>query len=125
MICKYCGTTLNDNATYCNRCGNPTNAGGQVQPGKFASPIQQNIYVPQQTKQPISVGGWIGRSLIPCIPLVGGLVYLIMLFVWSGDTAKEDSFRNWAKAQLIVMGVAVALALLIVLIVVVGVGSAR
>lgn len=123
MICKYCGTTLNDNAAYCNRCGSATNAGNQVHPEVSASPIQQNIYVPQQAKQPISIGGWVGRSLIPCIPFVGALVYLIMLFIWSGDTTKEDTFRNWAKAQLIVMGVVVALALLIVLIVVVGVNS--
>jgi hypothetical protein len=44
------------------------------------------------------VGGWIGCSLIPLIPLVGGIVYLIMLFIWSDDTTKEESFRNWAKA---------------------------
>ena len=88
---------------------------GQMQAGRSTPPIQQNIYVPQQTKQPISIGGWIGRSLISCIPLVGPLVYLIMLFVWAGDTAKEDSFRNWAKAQLIIMGIVVGLSLLIVL----------
>ena len=60
-------------------------------------------------KEAISVGGWIGRTLIPCIPLVGGIIYLIMLFVWSGDKKKEDTFRNWAKAQLIVMAIVVVL----------------
>jgi hypothetical protein len=60
-------------------------------------------------KEAISVGGWIGRTLIPCIPLVGGIIYLIMLFVWSGDKKKEDTFRNWAKAQLIVMAIVIVL----------------
>ena len=62
----------------------------------------------------ISVGGWIGRTLIPYIPLVGGIVYLIMLFIWSGDKKKEDSFRNWAKAQLIVMAIVIVLAVVVV-----------
>ena len=60
-------------------------------------------------KEAISVGGWIGRTLIPMIPLVGSIVYLIMLFVWSGDKKKEDTFRNWAKAQLIVMAIVIVL----------------
>ena len=38
-----------------------------------------------------------------------------MLFVWAGDTTKEDSFRNWAKAQLIIMGIVVGLSLLVML----------
>ena len=62
------------------------------------------------------LGGWIGRTLIPCIPVIGAIAYLIMLFVWSGDTEKEDSFRNWAKAQLIVMGIALAVAVVCVLL---------
>ena len=87
----------------------------RCRPEEARPPIQQHIYIPQQTKQPISIGGWIGRSLISCIPLVGPLVYLIMLFVWAGDTTKEDSFRNWAKAQLIIMGIVVGLSLLVML----------
>ena len=35
-----------------------------------------------------------------------------MLFVWSGDTKKEESFRNWAKAQLIVMGIILVLVII-------------
>ena len=65
------------------------------------------------TKQPISIGGWIGRSLIPCIPLVGPFVYLIMLFIWSGDKTKEDTFRNFAKAQLIMMAVGLVLSIIL------------
>lgn len=64
----------------------------------------------------MSIGGWIGRSLIPAIPFVGWLVYLIMLFIWSGDHTKEESFTNWAKAQLIVMIIGIVLALFFFLI---------
>ena len=80
-------------------------------------------YYPQQpAEEPVSVLGWIGRSLIPYIPFVGGLVYLIMLFLWMGDNTKQETFRNWAKAQLIVMAIAVGLcALAVFLLIAMGV----
>lgn len=98
-ICNNCGATLNDNAPACTNCGVafPTN------------PPAQNV----PAKTPVTIGGWIGRSLIPCIPLVGGIIYLIMLFIWSGDTTKEETFRNWAKAQLIVTAIFVVLGILV------------
>ena len=99
-VCNNCGATLPDEVAFCNNCG------ASVQP-------VQPIVSQSAKKEPISVGGWIGRSLIPCIPLVGGIVYLIMLFVWSGDTKKEETFRNWAKAQLIVIAIVIVLAIII------------
>lgn len=79
------------------------------------SPVFPNAYVPPKT--PISVGGWIGRSLIPCIPILGAIIYFIMLFVWAGDKTKEESFNNWAKAQLWVMLIAILLAVIVAVIV--------
>ena len=108
--CNNCGTAIQDSAFFCNHCG------AQVQTGYPA-------YHRPDSKESISVGGWIGRSLIPLIPVVGGIVYLIFLFVWSGDTKKEDTFRNWAKAQLIVMLVIVVL-IIVIVAVVIGVAAA-
>ena len=106
--CNHCGATFSDNVSFCPNCGNNVTVGHPA--------------YPRMSKEPVSVGGWIGRSLIPMIPLVGGIVYLIMLFIWSGDTAKEETFRNWAKAQLIVT--AIVLVLGIILAVVFGVAMA-
>ena len=36
-----------------------------------------------------------------------------MLFIWMGDTKKEDTFRNWAKAQLIVMAIVIGLSVIL------------
>ena len=102
-VCRICNTTVNDEACFCSNCGTHL-------------PEGCSTYQPSVSKYPISVGGWIGRSLIPCIPLVGGLVYLIMLFVWSGDKTREDSFRNWAKAQLIVLAIVLVLAIVAVVL---------
>ena len=95
-VCNACNTTLDDNYSFCPNCG-------------ASAPVSYPAYPWNTNKEPISVGGWIGRSLIPMIPLVGGIVYLVMLFIWSGDISKEDTFRNWAKAQLIVMAVVLVL----------------
>ena len=95
-LCNNCNTAMNDNDIFCPNCGSNVPA----------------AYRPV-TKESVSVGGWIGRSLIPYIPFVGGLIYLIMLFIWCGDSTKEDTFRNWAKAQLIVMAIVVVLSVII------------
>ena len=96
-VCRTCGTRLDDSVAFCPNCGNNL-------------PAKQPVYREKAKKEPISVGGWIGRMLIPYIPLVGSIVYLIMLFIWSGDTKKEKTFRNWAKAQLILVVVNIVLA---------------
>ena len=98
-VCKTCGTMIEDGISFCPNCGSNV-------------PSDYPVYSRQNVKEPVSIGGWIGRSLIPLIPLVGGIVYLIMLFIWSGDTKKEDTFRNWAKAQLIVTAVVIALTII-------------
>ena len=101
-VCNNCGATLKDTDSFCTGCG-------------AAVPAAPTVYTQNSTniKEPVSVGGWIGRSLIPLIPIVGGIVYLIMLFIWSGDSKKEDTFRNWAKAQLIVMAVTIVLSIIL------------
>ena len=98
-VCTICNTSVHDEASFCPNCGTHLPAGSST-------------YQPKISKEPISLGGWIGRMLIPYIPLVGGIVYLIMLFIWSGDKKKEDTFRNWAKAQLIVMAVVLVLVII-------------
>ena len=75
---------------------------------------QPPYYPPQPPKseEPVSVLGWIWRFLLPSIPVVGWIINLIMLFIWMGDDTKEESFRNWAKAQLVMMAVALGLVVL-------------
>ena len=99
-VCHACHSTFDEKLAICPYCG------AIAQANRPAAPYQP-------PKEPISVGGWIGRSLIPFIPVVGSIVYLVMLFIWTGDTKKEETFRNWAKAQLIVMAVVVILVIVL------------
>lgn len=102
-VCSICNTTVNDEASFCSNCGTHLPAGSST-------------YRPSHTKKAVSVGGWIGRSLIPCIPLLGGIIYLVMLFLWSGDKNREDTFRNWAKAQLIMLAIGIVLTIIAVVL---------
>lgn len=135
MFCEKCGKELPEIAKFCDKCGHPVAAAPAPQaevpketptpaapvntPPRPQAPVQNapvfpNAYV--APKAPISVGGWIGRSLIPMIPFVGAIIYFIMLFVWAGDKTKEESFNNWAKAQLWVMLISVVLLILFIVV---------
>lgn len=127
--CLQCGAQLEDNAQFCAACGMaqpmmtaPVAPVAQEQPQPVSYPGP--AYQPQE--EPITVGGWIGRSLIPLIPGVGSLIYLIMLFIWSGDRTKQATFRNWAKAQLILtaIGVVVGVILVVAIFAIVGMTAA-
>ena len=59
---------------------------------------------------PVSTGKWVGIQFIKWIPLVGGIVYLVMLFIWAfGSDPKDETFRNWAKAELIMTAILVVI----------------
>ena len=119
-MCQNCGRELPEGVAFCDNCGASQPAAPAATPATpaapAAAPVVNNFYAPTM-KQPVSVAGWIGRSLIPCIPLVGWLIYLIMLFIWSGDQTKETSFNNWAKAQLWVMLIGIGIAVVVLIIV--------
>lgn len=129
MFCTSCGKELPEGTKVCDACNavlddtpvqeplstpnfDPLYTNAQPTP---ANNIVNNFF--QEKKQPISVMGWIGRSLISCIPFVGGIIYLVMLFIWAGDKTKEESFNNWAKAQLILMAIILGLGLVVGLII--------
>lgn len=82
-------------------------------------------YIPPQMnngEEPVSVGKWILYRLIQLVPIA----YLIMLFVWAFGNAENTTFRNWARAELILYGILVVLCIIIIVLAVVfavGAGS--
>ncbi len=113
-VCPHCQAQLTDDTVFCTTCGAQQAAPAPAPaPVATQAPVAPMYPYPAPPKQVMTVGGWIGRSLIPCIPIVGSIVYLIMLFIWMGDETKEESFRNWAKAQLIVMLIAIGIVVLL------------
>ncbi len=81
-----------------------------------AAPPAVNYMPVQVPKISVSMWGWIGRYALNLIPLVGGLVYFIMLFVWAFDTKYDDTSRNWAKSMLLLAAIGAVLGLLLVIL---------
>lgn len=92
-------------------------AAPQVMLRPAEEPVQPVVEAPaapaEEPKKPVTVGGWIVRSLIPAIPVFGWIAYLVFLFVWMSNKKREASFRNWAKAQLLVLLIVLAIGLLV------------
>lgn len=132
--CLKCGEMLEDTAKFCRKCGSRCDTASNMGAGGGYSQGQQINYQPYAAPMngsgyPVSVGGWIGRSLIlniiACIPIVGTIAYIVLLAVWSGDVSKEQTFRNWAKAQIVVFLIMLGIGLLIFIIMLaLGVGFA-
>lgn len=55
-----------------------------------------------QQEKPISFLNWLGTMLLPYIPFIGSITYLVMLFVWAFGRDSNPSKKNWARARLVV-----------------------
>lgn len=69
-----------------------------------------------QDNEPLSVGKFIGFQILFAIPCVG----LILAIVFACGAVKNKNLINWARAQLIILGVVI---LIYVLLLVLGVGT--
>ena len=86
--CPKCGIALSDEVSFCTACGAAVPAPQPEAPAEpvyvppvYVPPVAPVSYAPpvEEKEKVISVGGWMGRDLIPCIPIVGGIIYFIML----------------------------------------------
>ncbi len=101
MFCKKCGGKLENYATHCAFCGAeveklPTGVG----------------YVKGNNKgETTSVAKWFFIPFINLIPVVGSIIYFILLLVWGFGHSKDNdpTFKNWAKAQLLLFLIGVVL----------------
>ena len=113
MYCKKCGGKIESYASHCPFCGEAL-AQNSVQ----ATYTSSNNSVSSEHK---SVGQWIGVAIVSCIPLIG----FILLCIWAfGDGSKNDpTFRNWARAQLVIMVIGFVLSVVFLIFSIFVVGS--
>ena len=104
MYCKKCGGKIESYASHCPFCGEAVEQ-NSVEATYTSSSIENG-----STK---SVGAWILAYIITLIPVVG----LVMLFVWAfSDKTKNDrTFKNWAKAQLVIMLISIVLSMIMLI----------
>lgn len=131
--CPKCNAVNNDVNVFCETCGNalpvenaapqapefetPVEAAPQPQYQQY-QPAPQNFYgmppqfnedmLPEEYK-PVSVGKYIGYSILFSLPVVGFIMLLVTAF--SGGTNK--SLKNYARAMLIVMVIGVILGIIL------------
>lgn len=103
--CSTCGASMPDEDIVCTNCG---------------AAVNQVAVQKEPTRKVVGVWGYIWRNLIMYIPVVGQILYLVFLFIAAfGSKDKEESFRNWAKSQLLVMAIILGIAVLVGLVVLV------
>lgn len=135
--CPNCNTLNNDVNVFCENCGNALpveNAATQqapvyeapvqeapqpqyqapVQPVNpfYAMPPQFNEDMLPEEYKPVSVGKYIGYSILFSIPVVGFIMLLVTAF--SGGTNK--SLKNYARAMLVMYAIGVVLGIIIVVL---------
>lgn len=107
MVCQACGrNTENENANYCEYCGTSYRENKNA---VYESVEKENIRTSEMVEKPnekeeksTSFKNWLGSMLLPFIPGVGLIIYIVMLFVWAFSSETPKSKKNWARASLIV-----------------------
>ncbi|MBQ8965309.1 hypothetical protein [Ruminococcus sp.] len=115
--CSSCGTTNSDSSTNCVNCGAVLDNYNNVYPAGRQPYGQQPYGQPYAQTQaysvpnsmpyapPTSTIGWIGWMLLcTLLPVIGQLIML---------TSKDQSTKNFAKAQLILTLISVILAIIL------------
>lgn len=119
MKCNTCGRqTQNEEANFCEYCGSsfrerrqtsfpvsqrePENQQMNQHRDAATSAPGNGMNAVQNTKEkPVSFLNWLGTYGLMFIPIAGGLIFFVMLFVWSFDNKTPESKKNWARVTLI------------------------
>lgn len=126
-FCEYCGNSYKENNKELqnNQYNNIENIKDTVysdnnnykQENKDYNKKQGQFTVKAQDKETVSFGNWLLTLLLPVLLLflpipffiIGIIMYIVLLFVWSLDNKTLPSKKNWARAQLIVVLVMIIL----------------
>ena len=79
-----------------------------VQPAPVVQPVIQQDPMAGTKYELISTGGYIGISLLMCIPVVGQ----ILMIVWACGGCRKLQKRNYARAMLIMFAISLVLSLI-------------
>lgn len=125
MKCNTCGRELlNENANFCEYCGASFRERAQTvinteqrEPEGMVSAtpvvmslprpdgVAQTPSRPTEIEKSLTFANWITTYGLMFIPIVGGLIFFVMLFVWAFDGKTPPSKKNWARATLIFVAV--------------------
>lgn len=98
MYCKKCGGKLESYASNCAFCGTPVE--------KYNTNME---YVKQEKANKdghMTALKWLGLDLLNVIPVVGTLIYLILMFKWASPSNKDLTLQGFAKSRLFLLLIA-------------------
>lgn len=109
MYCRKCGGKLESYASNCAFCGTPVE--------KYDTNVNYvQKAAPSNDFKPMSAWKWIGLTFLPLIPLVGSIIYLVLMFKWAFGSTKDLSLKGYARANLIMMLFAIVIIILVTII---------
>lgn len=121
MNCSHCGAPQEGDLHFCTHCGQSLMENGvPMQPAHImpASPVYPTMQIPEDHK-PISAWGYLGYTLLYCIPIVG----LICLLIFGFGGTKNINVRNYARSYGIIYLISAILSVLYIVLIVVLFGS--
>ncbi|MEG0770717.1 MAG: hypothetical protein RR436_02350 [Clostridia bacterium] len=59
-----------------------------------------------ESEEHVSIGGWMGIMCLNLIPILGTVIYLILILVWAFGGTKKVSLKNYARANLLLILIA-------------------
>ena len=114
--CTSCGAELKEGLKFCTSCGAVVTEAPPVTNVPPVQPTVQPVVTPVAPQDPmagtkyelISTWGYIGISLLMCIPLIGQ----ILMIVWACGGCRKLQKRNYARAMLIMFAISLVLSLI-------------
>lgn len=113
-VCANCGAVLEPGTKFCTKCGTPVPAQEEMQPTPTpvyqqpADAVTDTAPPPGSKYEPISTLGFLGISLLMCVPVVG----FIFLIIWAFGGCRKINQRNMARASLILCAVGLVFSLI-------------
>lgn len=102
MVCNNCGRQIgNEEANFCEYCGNSFREHKQYQAPVNPILPKQVTVVQEREDKPLTFLSFLGSYGIFFIPVIGYLLFPIMLLVWSFSSKVSATKKNWARATLI------------------------
>ena len=90
MYCQKCGGKLESYASNCAFCGAPV----EKYDAKMNYVKDENNGV--SVKKPMTAWRWIGFYLLPCIPLIGSIIQIVLIFKWAFTSHDDLTLKGFA-----------------------------
>lgn len=123
MFCETCGTKNREENRFCQNCGNRLEQTPQPDEGRplshigFTPPADQPVPVTQPDPDlPVTLAEWLGVFCLNLIPVMGPVVFFVMLFVWAFGSTKKPSLKNFARAVLLFLAILLGIGLLLLIV---------